>query len=360
MRILFIIDKLATGGRERRMLELLKELSKNSDYKISILLMDKHIGYENLFQYNIEVNYLIRNTTKDLSVFVKFYRFSRQFNPDIIHSWSSMSSIYALPTIILQRITFFNNAINDAPPKVSFFSKEGFRSFFTFPFSDIIFANSQAGISSYKPPIKRTICIYNGFDISRVSNLTDPENIRNQFGISTKYVVGMVASFTIFKDYKTYIAAAQQILAKRSDVTFLAIGDGPNLKEIQDSLLPENKNFIRFLGNQSQVESIVNIFDIGVLSTYSEGLPNAVLEYMALSKPVISVDMGGTKELVSEGVSGFLIPPVSPNQLAQKIEKLLNDNDLMRKMGNAGFTKINEQFSLQKMVDSYINQYSKF
>lgn len=359
MRLLFIIDKLATGGRERRMLELIKELSKDSRYTITIVLMDEHIGYANVFDYNIEVKYLIRKTKKDFSLFAKFYQLCKQYKPDVIHSWSSMSSIYALPTIILQRIRFFNNAINDAPPKVKLFSSEGFRSLFTFAFSDIIFANSKAGIKSYNPPIKKTVCIYNGFDFKRVSSLEDPYIIRAKFDIRTKYVVGMVGSFTKFKDYKTYVNAAQKILSQRRDVTFLAIGDGPLLNEIKESVSVDNKELIKFLGGQTNVESIVNIFDIGVLSTYSEGLPNAILEYMALSKPAVSVNEGGTKELVVEGITGFLVKPLSPNELSAKIEVLLNDNKLMIQMGNAGYNRIKELFSLDKMVKSYAEQYAQ-
>jgi glycosyltransferase involved in cell wall biosynthesis len=268
-----------------------------------------------------------------------------------------MTSIYALPTILLQRIKFYNNAINDAPPKVPFFSKEGFRSSITYPLSTKIFANSLAGIVSYHPPRSKTICIYNGFDLSRIENLTPEEEVKNRFKISSAFVVGMVGSFTSFKDYDSYIKAAQLILSKRRDVTFLAIGDGPTLKTMQESVSADNKSHILFLGNQSNVESIINIFNIGVLSTYSEGISNSIMEYMALSKPAVSVDEGGTRELIMDGVTGFLVPPKSPELLAQKIETLLNDTRLMQEMGARGRERIIDKFSLREMVTAYIDQY---
>lgn len=357
MRILFYIDKLETGGKERRMLELIRVLGENKEYTLMIVLMNNYIGYDNLFKYNIDVRYLIRNSIKDLSIFHKFFKLVTEFKPDIIHSWSSMTSIYALPTIILKRVCFFNNAINDAPPKVQFWTKEGFRAKITYPFSTKIFANSLAGIFSYKPPKRKTICIYNGFDIARIKDLISQKEIISKYNIHTKYNVGMVGSFTNFKDYPTYIQAIHIILSKNYDVTFWAIGDGPDLEIIKNSVLPQFQSRVIFPGNLSRVESYINVFDIGVLSTFSEGISNSIMEYMALSKPAISVDEGGTRELIQDGLTGFLVPPRSPELLAQKIELLLNDESLRIQMGIKGKERILSSFSLSRMVELYIEQY---
>ena len=92
----------------------------------------------------------------------------------------------------------------------------------------------------------------------------------------------------------------------------LAIGE--NLKSFESMIPIEFKDKIIFTGKQKHVESIINIFDIGVLcSCYGEGISNTIMEYMALGKPVIATDCGGNKEIVVHNVTGFLIEPKNPH-----------------------------------------------
>ena len=85
-------------------------------------------------------------------------------------------------------------------------------------------------------------------------------------------------------------------------------------------------NKIIFLGKRSNVESIINIFDVGILLTNSkvhgEGISNSIMEYMALGKPVIATRGGGTNEVVIEGENGYLIDPFNEDQLIEKIENV--------------------------------------
>jgi glycosyltransferase involved in cell wall biosynthesis len=173
----------------------------------------------------------------------------------------------------------------------------------------------------------------------------------------------MVANFTIFKDYKSYLAAAESILTRRNDVTFLAIGEGENLQK-HKTLIKENfKNKIIFTHRQSNIESIINTFSIGVLSTNvnvcSEGISNSIMEYMALGKPVVATNCGGTPELVVDGKTGFLIPPRDPASLSRRILQLLDDPDLAMKMGNEGKKRLQKEFNLEKMTDAYVDLYHK-
>jgi len=105
------------------------------------------------------------------------------------------------------------------------------------------------------------------------------------------------------------------------------------------------------------VESVVNLFDIGVLSTYTEGISNSVMEYMVLGKPVIVTDGGGTKELVMDGKTGFLVPQKDPDALFEKLKHLLADPDLRIEMGQKGKDRIYEYFTIDRMEKEYLNLY---
>lgn len=357
MKILFLIDSLQSGGKERRLVDLIKKLSGVKDIDIELILFSSEIYYTKIFDVNIKVHYIIRKHKKDPSVFLKIYKICKIFNPDIIHSFNSMVSIYSFPIAKLLKIKFINAMIANAPRSIKILSKSWIRANFSFPFSDIILSNSNAGLKSYKVSGKKGYCIHNGFDFSRIENLKNKSIVRKKLGINNEQIVGMAASFSDKKDYETFIFAAAEILKKRKNTIFLAAGDGKNLNKCK-KLAGENRNRIRFIGKRKDIEDIVNICDICVLSTYTEGISNSVMEYMALGKPVIVSDGGGTKELVINGRTGFLIPPRNIDKLVEKIDYLLENPNIASNMGKAGKQHLLEHFSLEKMVNNTLNVYN--
>lgn len=237
-----------------------------------------------------------------------------------------------------------------------------FRARLTFPFSDAILANSKAGLNAYGAPADRRYCFYNGFDFERIVQLRPVSEVRSQFGIKTPWVVGMVGAFEERKDYPTFLQAALMILEKRKDVSFLAVGDGSELLACR-SMVPERfKDYIIFTGNQHAVESIINVFDVGVLVTnsrkgYREGISNAILEYMALGKPVVANRDGGTPEIVLEGETGLMVRENNASDWAEKISSLLDDPALGKSMGEAGKQRVQRHFNLKQMTSDYFNLY---
>jgi glycosyltransferase involved in cell wall biosynthesis len=261
----------------------------------------------------------------------------------------------------LLKIKLINGNITDAPRNMRFFDKRLLRARLTFPFSSTIIGNSNAGLAAYGVPKNKGICIYNGFDANRILNLKDKTIIRKQFKISTEKVVGMVGSFSERKDFDTFIDAALILLNKRMDVTFVAVGEGPNLVTCKKMIPSDFSSYFKFTGVQRDVESIINVFDIGVLSTntsvHGEGISNAILEYMALEKPVIATIGGGTNEVVIHEKTGVLIPPDSPQVMADQLTYLLDNPMMGRAMGVEGRLRISDSFSLTKMTTLYHDLY---
>jgi len=358
MRILFFTDNLNAGGKERRLTELMKVLISRNEVKYDLILMNRDIHYTEIFDLNLKVHYILRKTKKDPFVFYKLYRICKDYKPDIIHCWDSMTAVYSAPVCKILKITFVNGMVTNSPQKQNILNKYWLRSKLTFPFSDIIVGNSLAGLKAYKAPSKKSIVIHNGFNFGRIKGLVPQKQIVEQLNINTRFIIGMVATFSKTKDYGTYFKAARIILNKRKDVTFLAIGNGSESRECRELIDPVYGEYFRLLGRKSDVESLINAMDVCVLSTFAEGLSNAVMEYMALGKPVIATEGGGTPELVTEK-TGFLIKQSDPDQLADKIELLLNDESLRKLMGSEGKQRILNEFSIDKMADNYIDLYKK-
>jgi len=354
MKILFFIESLAAGGKERRLVELLKGLSKYQDISMELVLTRRNVHYTDIFNLNIQIHYIERKyLKKDPSLFFKFFWIAREYKPDIIHAWGNLAAIYAIPAKVVLKIPMINNQIVDAPATVN---NRILSHKVTFPFSDILVANSKAGLKSYNASEDKSRIIHNGFNFSRLADLKKPDDVREEFNISTRHVIGMVASFSLKKDYGTYIKAAQQVLTKNSNITFLCVGAGDD-SSYRKLVKPEFINNIRFIGLQENIESIMNICDIGVLATYTEGISNSIMEFMSLGKTVIATDGGGTNELIQEGKTGFLVKPESPEELASKIEYLLAHNGLASSMGEKGKERIKKEFSMKKMIDSFLCLY---
>ena len=87
--------------------------------------------------------------------------------------------------------------------------------------------------------------------------------------------------------------------------------------------------------------------------SYSEGLPSSVAEAMAVGLPVVAYNVGGTSELVQQGVNGCLVKPRDVNGLTAKIMELLNNQEMARRMGERGRRKIREEYQWSKVIDAY-------
>lgn len=345
------------------MLELVRHLTRHTSHHVSLICLSDHVEYDYVYQLPIDFCVLGRKTKKDPSVFFKLLRIIKKQKPDIIHSWSSMANIYSLPIAKMLGVKFITSVIADSPKNLTYRNKAYFRARLVFPFADKITSNSLAGLKAYKAPAQKSICIYNGFDDNRLSSLEEKADLKQQLGIQHETIVGMVAGFETRKDYATFINAARQVLASDPQTVFLLIGDG-HLRNEMMQLVPEDQNRnIRFLGKIHNVESYINLFDIAVLCTntdvHQEGISNAILEYMALQKPVIATEGGGTNEIVVDGKTGFLIPPFNPGILAERMRELIRNPAMRTTMGRNGADRIRDAFSIEKMCTRFYSLYDE-
>ncbi len=364
MKILYIIESLTHGGKERRLISLIKELRLRDNIGIEIIILSEDIHYKEIYDFDIKVHIFKRNIKKDIRILSKFNLVLKKFKPDIVHCWDNIAAIHFGPVCKLKNIPFLNSMISTAPPAnlVKTFSKRYISTALSYPFSDVILANCEAGLRSFRVPKNKGKCIYNGFDFNRKKVKVPDEIIRSKFDITTKFVVGMSGGFYIRKDYKTFVEAGQLVLKNRKDVTLIAIGDGPNLEAIKNSVDDEFKENFRFVGKQRDVDSIVNIFTIGVLSSnmeqHGEGISNSIMEYMIFNKPAVATNGGGTPELIINNETGLLVEPKNAIDMAKKIEYLLNNPSIAEEMGVKGRERIETHFSIQVMIDQFYQLYN--
>jgi glycosyltransferase involved in cell wall biosynthesis len=360
MKILFFIDTLTSGGKERRMLELIQYLKKHTDYTLVLVLTEDLIYYEYVYDLGIQIKIIKRKGIKyDPTLFVKFYRFCNHFKPDIIHAWGRMTTFYAIPTKILSRIPLISNLIADSLGAKKllglnplFFKADIF-------FSDLILSNSEAGLKAYKIESPKAKVVWNGVNLERFHRKFDIENIRRELKVNTKFIIVMVAAFSNLKDYDLFLDVAKKLMVIRDDVTFLGVGNGNEWKRIQQRIKDEQISNVILTGKQKDVEKIIAASDIGILCTYSEGISNSIIECMALGKPVISTDtIGGSKEIIIDGETGYCTQRNS-EQIVVYLNSILNNEDLRLSMGNKGKERIYSHFSIERMGEEFQDIYKK-
>tara|TARA_B100000989_G_C19532516_1_gene470902 strand:+ start:3646 stop:4716 length:1071 start_codon:yes stop_codon:yes gene_type:complete len=349
MKILFLNESLRPGGKERRLSSLIMHLCNNNDVQVELILFIQEIHYELPKSTNFKIHFVKRKRKKDFSAILKIYKIASKFKPHLVNPWGVMPAFYSILLKYIFKIPLINSQIVGAPIKVSF----GWHNITLF-FSDLIIANSQAGLKAYNVNSKNRMVIYNGFNFKRLDNLTNSNFIREKYNLSNYFIIGMVASFSTSKDYDTFLKSAELILSKYNNIKFICIGDGDKSK-YKNNVKNDFHEKIIFLDVIKEIESLINIFDIGVLSTFSEGISNSIMEYMALGKPVIATDAGGTSELINDSESGFLIKQKNPKILAEKIETLYKNQKLRSKMGRNGIEIIKNKFRFDLMYNSYYN-----
>jgi glycosyltransferase involved in cell wall biosynthesis len=353
IRILFIIGSYGVGGKERQLAELIKGLPKNN-YLISFIVKNGDAHYLQSIETDIDYFYSLDEKRFGLRSLLKTYRKIKLINPDIIHSWASIATLQAIIIRVFLKFKLIDGSIRDSI-KPDLLARIIIKIIALY--SDKIIANSKAGLLCYKIPDRKSNFIHNGFDFDRIIGLEPIEKIKSKFNILSPKLVGMVARIDWQKDYPTFIKAANIILLKRNDVQFCIVGDGKDKEKIQNMIASEYKDKFVFTGRQSNVESIINCFDVAVLTTFTEGISNAVMEYMALGKPVIATDGGGTSEIVKDGVTGYLVKEGDEKQLAEEMQFLLNHPEICLRMGIEGERRITKDFNFKKMINRYQVEY---
>lgn len=211
----------------------------------------------------------------------------------------------------------------------------------------------QIEIEHAQVPSDKVITIYNGIDMERsAASPLAAARIRQAFNIpADALLLGSVGRMHRSKDFGNLLTAMVQVRKRIPAVWLLLVGDGELRGELESRAQTLGlSSVVTFTGIRDDVPDILAALDIFVLPSRWEGLPLVVLEAMAAGLPVVATAVGGTPEVVVDGVTGLLVPPRDPAALAQAITRLLRNPDLRRKMGRAGRERVTEHFSVEQMV----------
>jgi len=210
---------------------------------------------------------------------------------------------------------------------------------------------------------RRTHLVRNGIDLERLDHGGhERSTARAALGLDPDQPV-LVTVCRLYKprDFDTLLRAARAVVNRLPTTRLLIVGDGPLRPTIEAQVQEMNlAGSVQLLGIVRDVGEVLAAADVFVLSTQGwEGLPLAPLEGMAMRLPVVVSDVGGSREAVQDGVTGLLVPPRRPQDLAEGLLRLLQDPQAARRMGQSGHDRVVRQFSARRMAADTMRIYSQ-
>ncbi|MEA2109699.1 MAG: glycosyltransferase family 4 protein, partial [Pseudomonadota bacterium] len=199
---------------------------------------------------------------------------------------------------------------------------------------------------------------HSGIDLERFAT-TPPDHLIQEFNLSKDDpIIVNIAHLAWVKGQTHLIKAIPQVLVRVPNARFFIVGGGELLAELQAlaSSLDIDRN-LTFTGFRDDVGAFYQLADIVVMSSIQEGLGTAVIDALALAKPVVASNAGGIPEIIENGVTGTLVPPADPQALAEGIIAYLANPERARQIGLQGQQKVRKNFSVDHMVEKNIDVY---
>ena len=281
----------------------------------------------------------------------------------IVHSYNFYSNVFAVPAAWMAGAPVIIASIRDqgahSTPRQLLAQRQVCR------LADCVLVNADSirrWLIGEGYEASRIRVIPNGIDTARFTGIPQ-STIREELGIPTNApVIAMLSRLTPNKGVDDMIDAAAMVIRRRPDVRVLIVGAGPGsykaaaeedpfvvgLKQrVRDLNLTER---VLFTGYRSDIPSLLAQVQVSVLPSLIEGLSNSVLESMAAGCAVVSTNVGGVGEAITDGESGLLVPPSNVGALAAALNSLLDHPDRAREMGARARHVIFERYSVERMV----------
>lgn len=201
----------------------------------------------------------------------------------------------------------------------------------------------RAGVSS-----RNIRVIRNAIRVERFA-AADPSyhsQLQEMFPTPRRCIVAGAGRLSPEKGFSVLVEAARRLACRDASIGFVQFGDGPLREKLARQIAQAGLMGTFVLqGHRRDLDRFYPYLDLLVLPSFTEGLPNVVLEALAARVPVVATAVGGTPELVEHGVNGYLVPPGEPGVLADRIEAALTSRERRRTMGERGRQRVLEHFS---------------
>ncbi len=362
--ILHVIPKLVVGGVQTQLQLVLRNYDR-SRYSVTVCTLYDigDIGRE-MEESGIEVVCLQKPKDRfDWTIIRDLYRLIKEKNIKIVRTHRYNANLYGRVAALLAGVPCIIASVHNIYQRDRKLNRRIVNHLLS-RLTDKVVAVSETvkrDIVRYDAvPDGKVQVIYNGIDMSRFS-AADGSTVRKEFGLSAACrVIGTVGRFTDQKGHRYLVEAAAEVMERHPDVVLLMVGDGALKGELTASAERLHiADRVIFAGWRRDIPALLDAMDIFAFPSHWEGLPNAVIEAMAMGKPIIASDILPVREVIASEQDGILVPPGDSHALAGAIASLLADRVYAANMGSHVRERARANFSIDATVGAYVALFEK-
>jgi glycosyltransferase involved in cell wall biosynthesis len=362
MRLLFVIPTLVRGGAEKQLTLLARGL-KRDEFDVHVAVLTHSGPLEaSLAEAGIPVTVIGKRWKFDPLAYSRLKRHIRSLAPDIVHTWLFTANAYGRHAAASAGVKHIIAGERCVDPWKSAWQLTIDRALAKR--TERIVTNSTGVQEFYVSrglPADKFIVIPNGISPPAIGNPATREELLAELRLpENARLIGAVGRLWPQKRVKDLIWAADLLKSTRDDTHLLIVGDGPQrwrLERYRDQNQIADR--VHFLGERDDVPRLMQHFDVLWLGSEYEGQSNAIMEAMTAGVPVIATDIAGNRDVVIDGVTGYLVPVGDRFEFARRTHWLLDDAALARRLGDAGRERMLTEFTVEQMVARYADLYRK-
>lgn len=368
--VLFIIDSFEQGGSERQALQLLRQLHESGQCRVRLACLQRRgsleleaekLGLGEIHEYALTSFYDL-NFVRQINRLVHYLK---ENQIDVVHTHCFYTNVFGMTGAFLAgvpaRLTSKGETDGFRTPMQKRVERLSFRLAHRV-IANCLVVQDQLIREGVSP--QRIIQHYNGLDLERMkvsSGLTRAAALQKFNLPSDRRFTSIVANLhNPVKDHTMFLRAAAQVRAAVPDAAFVIAGEGglmPQLRELANELGIGAD--VHFIGRCDDVPSLLFASTAGALSSKAEGFANAILEYMYAGLPVVATDVGGVREAIVEGETGYIVPSGDHEAMARRLVQVLSDDEQAQLMGARGRNIVAEKFSSEFHLQNTLELYDE-
>ncbi len=356
-RVLVLIKGLGIGGAERLIAESAGFWDRRSfDYSVAYVLPWKDQLVPELRAQDVDVTCIGGRRGTSPATPIRLRRIIRERGIDLVHAHLPSTGIMARTVSSVPVVYTEHNVAHSYREPTRTLNRLTYRrNRATIAVSDAV-AESLAGYGT------KVEVIPNGVSVSVSEAETDA--VRAELGLGREDpLVVHVGNIRPHKGHRNLLAAAGAVLAHHPDATIVSVGGEKHPGDLSALLAAAVEagvsDRVRFLGRRADALAFIAAADVVVNPSDQEGLPVALLEALALARPVAATDVGGVSSVIHQGETGLLVPAGDPAALAEAVSRLLEDREMAAGMGKAGRALVEAKHGLATMVNEVEDVYRR-
>lgn len=367
-KVFFLLDSLNIGGTEVQAVELALRIGvKGYDVTLGCLrvrgpLLERLKGSDIVIQEFYPKGGF--DSIHGVYRMLRLAKFLRGGQFQIFHAHDLYSNILGIPSAVVARVPVIISSQRDLSHLNPYRTRKRAWIRRLQNLSTAVLANSKAVrdslLADHNFAAEKIRVIHNGVDTDRWGHGNRDRTWLVPSGAGEKWIVLVGNMNSDVKGHPFLITAAAEVVREFPNTRFVLVGDGSQRPDFEQKVaqLGLQRNFL-FLGRRDDVPKVLSACDIAVLPSKAEGLPNAVLEYLATGLPAIATRVGGSAEIIQDGKNGLLTPTEDSSALAGAILRLLRDPSLSARLGQNGRDYVLQEFSFARLIEKTDQLYTE-